>query len=369
MSERTVPLPSRVVFGNFLLDRPQHCLRKRSDGTEYKLTPRAYAALSLFVERPGELLDKDTLMRALWPGLVVEDNNISQVVSALRRALGDDGQGSRYIQTVPRVGFRWTAAVQMEAGDAAPAPRAPTLAVLPFVPLLAEGRDELLEAGMADSLIARLSTVKGLVVRSIGSVRGFAGFSQDPLEAARTLDVDWLVDGSLQRRGNRLRVTARLLRTRDGCAAWSGSFDERFTSVFDVQDTIAQRVTDVLAPRLGVVGDAGGSRDADAYQLYLAATQQARGIRADGLRTSVSLYRKALAIDPAYALACTGMAESYRRMLFGADASSSPVVRSCCKHWRWRPNWPKRMRNSAGSCSGSTSTGQARSARFAMHSR
>jgi TolB-like protein len=81
-----------------------------------------------------------------------------------------------------------------------------TLAVLPFKPLVSDARDELLEFGMADSLIARLSTVPGLVVRSIGSVRRYAGADQDPLRAARDLDVAWIVDGSLQRRGDQLRV-------------------------------------------------------------------------------------------------------------------------------------------------------------------
>ena len=89
---------------------------------------------------------------------------------------------------------------------------ASTLAVLPFKPLVLEGRNELLEVGMADSLIARLSTLPGLVVRSVGSVRRFAGADQDPIAAARDLDVAWVVDGSLQRWGDQVRVTARLLR-------------------------------------------------------------------------------------------------------------------------------------------------------------
>ena len=98
----------------------------------------------------------------------------------------------------------------LRSGGAGPSS---TLAVLPFKPLAAEARDELLEVGMADSLIARLSTVPGLVVRSVGSVRRYAGTEQDPLRAARELDVAWIVDGSLQRRGDQLRVTARLLRS------------------------------------------------------------------------------------------------------------------------------------------------------------
>ena len=105
-----MPPPQRYAFGDFVLERLQHRV-SHLDGTPLNLTPRVFSALLLFVENPGELLTKDALMLALWPGLVVEENNLSQVVSSLRRALGDDTQGSRYIQTVPRQGFRFVAAV------------------------------------------------------------------------------------------------------------------------------------------------------------------------------------------------------------------------------------------------------------------
>ncbi len=399
----------RYAFGDFVLERSQQRVRRR-DGSLLELTPRLYSALLLFVENAGSLLDKDSLMLALWPGLVVEENSLSQVVSGLRRALGDDSHNSRYIQTVPRRGFRFIATVT-ELPDQAGNERAPTaatasvwqgerppmiasellaepaigspthvdrsrvsgrrrllrvalaggvaaglggvgwwalrqtsnardaahlstLAVLPFKPLVSDARDELLEVGMADSVIARLSTVPGLVVRSIGSVRRYAGADQDPLRAARDLDVAWIVDGSLQRRGDQLHVTARLLRAADGGAVWSGSFDEKFTGVFEVQDMISARVARVLAPSLEVVAGArppltglGGTHNTDAYQLYLAAGRHAQDMRADGLRKSVELYKQALEIDPGYALAWVGLAETYRRTLFGSDAEPAEVFK------------------------------------------
>ena len=410
-----MPVSERYAFGDFVLERSQQRVTHR-DGTPLNLSPRHFSALLLFAERAGDLLDKDTLMLALWPGLVVEENNLSQVVSGLRRALGDDTQGSRYIQTVPRRGFRFVAAVTVlpdadadapppvetlpradalpraerptptptlppseppsestlagapvapddpskrrtlrlaVAGGAttvlasagwwawrrAPAagPPGPTLAVLPFKPLVAEGRDELLEVGMADSLITRLSTVPGLVVRSVGSVLRYAGPAQDPVRAAHELDVTWIVDGSLQRRGDQLRATARLLRAADGSAAWSGSFDEKFTGVFDMQDQISNRVMQALAPTLQAAAgagtaantppltDLGGTRSIEAYQLYLAASQHAQGLRADGLRKSLELLNQALTVDPGYALAWVKLAEIHKRRLFSADAVPSEV--------------------------------------------
>ncbi len=336
-------------FGSFVLAPTRRCVWRR-DGTPVPLTPRLFNALELFVGHPGELLDKDHLLAALWPGFVVEENSLSQVVSALRRALGDDGHDKRYIQTEPRRGFRFVAdvVVQRDPGHSANETRffdtlrrtvssdarSAAVAVLPFVSLAQDGRDDLLEVGMADSLIARLSAMPGLVVRSVGSVRRFGGMDQDALQAGQALDVAWIVDGSLQRRGDQLRVTSRLLSVPDGVAAWSGSFDEKIASVFDVQDAIADRVAGALARYLKGVAPQGadpnraaegGTRDVEAYQHYLAAQQHAQTIRADGLRKSVEAFQQALAIDPNYALAQVGMAESLRRMIFGADRSPAEV--------------------------------------------
>ncbi len=387
---RAMAASDRYAFGSFVLERSQQRVL-RSDGTELNLTPRLFSALLLFVENPGVLLDKERLMQSLWPGLVVEENNLSQTISGLRRALGDGPQGSQYIQTVARRGFRFIAEVTAlpDAASAVPASPPPaaagpeqpaaveapqhvdrrrrvfvaagsgaaavlaggglwawrytvttasagapasdaTVAVLPFKPLAAESRDELLEMGMADSLITRLSMVPGLVVRSVGSVRRYAGAEQDPMRAAQDLNVAWIVDGSLQRRGDQLRVSARLLRTADGSAAWSGSFDEKFNSVFDVQDLILTRVMQALAPRLAAnpgaaaagmrLTDLGGTRNTDAYQLYLSAARQLQTQRANGIRKGIELLNQALTYDPGYAMAHVGLAQAYRETLLAADA-------------------------------------------------
>ena len=376
-----------------------------ADGTEIELTPRLFDALLYFVQNAGQLLDKDRLLTELWPGVVVEENSLSQSVSALRKALGDDAQNPRFIQTVPRRGFRFVAAVvdndtedagqevvapvpgpaNESASASAPGPdlatalattsfdtpaaplrrrwlaataasvvlattvgttavwrwRQPpvtavggeprTLAVLPFKPLAVGLRDELLEFGMADSLVSRLSNLPGVAVRSIGSVRRFAGAEQDPIAAARDLGVTWIVDGTVQREQGRVRVTARLLNTASGEAAWSGSFDEQFTGMFNLQDSISAKVAQVLAPHLGTRGQRrlagpGGTRNIDAYQLYLTAQQHAQGIRTAGLVKAVALYQQAIALDPNYALAYSGMGEAYRRMVFGADGEPAVVL-------------------------------------------
>lgn len=376
----------RIAFGDFVLEPAQQRVL-RSDGTPLNLTPRLFNALQFFVEHAGDLLDKDTLIQAIWPGLVVEENNLSQVVSSLRRALGDEPQGSRYIQTVPRRGFRFVAAVSgqprpvraapdwpeagIEPGISAAIPDAArprrvwlkaaiaagslasvgcaawafwrqastgtsvpatTLAVLPFRPLAAEARDELLELGMADSIGALLSTLPGVVVRSTGSVRQYVGAVQDPMRAALELEVSWIVEGSVQRRGDELRITTRLLRAPDGAAAWSGNFDLRYTSVFEIQDQIANKVRAALAPSLQsgsgpvvALTEVGGTRNVDAYQLYLAARWRAQGGRRQSIETALGLLNQALAIDPGYALAWTELAWVHRRKLWNADGVPAEV--------------------------------------------
>jgi DNA-binding winged helix-turn-helix (wHTH) protein/TolB-like protein len=120
-----VALPDRYAFGGFLLERTQQRVL-RSDGTPVGLTPRLFSALLVFVERSGELLDKDSIMATVWPGVVVEENNLNQVVWGLRRALGDDAHGSHFIETVPRRGFRFLAAVTVLSADEDwPPPRQP----------------------------------------------------------------------------------------------------------------------------------------------------------------------------------------------------------------------------------------------------
>jgi DNA-binding winged helix-turn-helix (wHTH) protein len=146
VKERPAPA-ERYAFGDFVLERAHERVLHR-DGSALNLSPRLFSALLLFVERAGELIDKDTLILALWPGLVVDENNLSQVVSALRRELGDDAHESRYIQTVPRRGFRFVAdvvalAVEPPRHDAGSAPKttpvspavAPPTAELPAPPL------------------------------------------------------------------------------------------------------------------------------------------------------------------------------------------------------------------------------------------
>lgn len=323
---------TQLAFDEFVLDGARRRLLRR-DGRPVALPPRLFHALQFFVQRPGDLLDKETLMAALWPRAVVEENNLNQVVSSLRQLLGDSAKGSRYIQTVPRRGFRFVAEVcPVRASAAGASPPLPRLAVLPFKPLVADGRDELLEVGMADSLIARLSTLPGLAVLSVGSVRRFAGPDQDPLQAALMLAADWVVDGTLQRRGEHLRAVARLLRVADGAALWTSSLDSQVGGVFEVQDALCSELGAAMARTLGAdpgmaaAGpEPGGTRSVEAYRWYLQGVAKMLLQRGSELRESIDAFRHAVAADTLYARAWVGLADAHRRAAFVGELAPRPA--------------------------------------------
>jgi len=240
-------------FGDFRLDASKHLLLKR-DGEPVPLTPKVFETLLYLLQHRGTGLAKEELMKAIWPDTIVEENNLSHNISVLRRVFGEVRAGHRYIVTVPGWGYRFVAEVRTTEKSASVSLVAPmrAIAVLPFRPLVAEARDAALELGMAETLITRLSS-RAIVVRPISSVRKYMDLDQDPLAAGRELRVEFVLDGSIQRCGDQIRVTARLVNVTSGAAIWSGTFDEKFTSIFAVQDVISEKVAGALALGLTTV--------------------------------------------------------------------------------------------------------------------
>jgi TolB-like protein/DNA-binding winged helix-turn-helix (wHTH) protein/Tfp pilus assembly protein PilF len=341
------PDPNRLAFGPFILDPNERALTR--DGQAVPLTAKAFDVLHLLVRKAGRTVTKEEFMAAVWSGTIVEEANLTDNISTLRQALGDDAREPRYVQTVPKRGYRFVAEVRAELetpasrprtlwlaaaavilvaiGTAAvllwprrvaPAPKASaprSLAVLPFRPLTASDRDAALEAGMADALITKLSRVRGITVRPTASVMPFANRDTDLREIATKLEVDSLLEGRLQRSGDRLRVTVQLVRAADGATLWADHFDERFTDVFAVQDAISERVANVLALKLTAAErDVLGRRpteNVEAYQLYLNGYHQWRTFNTDGLLASINYFNAALKLDPRFALAWTGLGRAY----------------------------------------------------------
>lgn len=190
-----------------------------------------------------------------------------------------------------------------------------TLAVLPFKPLAANSSDEYLELGMADALITRLSNLKEIVVRPTSSVLKYAAAGQDPIAAGRELSVDAVLDGSVQRSGDTIRVTVRLVRVGDGVPLWADKFDENFTNIFSVQDSISERMARALT--LNLSGEEKNkitkryTDDVEAYQLYLKGRYYWNKRTEGSYQRAVDYFQQAINKDSGYALAYSGLADSY----------------------------------------------------------
>lgn len=204
------------------------------------------------------------------------------------------------------------------------------IAVLPFKPLTPENRDQILELGMADSLITKLSNSRQIVVRSLASVRKYSGLDQDSLAAGRELQADSVLEGNVQKSGDHIRVTARLIKVTDGTSLWAGTFDEKMTDVFAVQDAISQKVADALSLQLsGEEKERLTRRQTDnleAYQLYLTGRYHWAKLTPPDIRKAIGFFQKAIELDPKYALAYFGFAEANRSLAINADVPSKDCL-------------------------------------------
>jgi DNA-binding winged helix-turn-helix (wHTH) protein/TolB-like protein/Flp pilus assembly protein TadD len=225
------------------------------------------------------------------------------------------------------VAYGWLANRGTEAAADAPVK---SLAVLPFKPLDAESGDEYLGLGMADALITRLGNLRPVVVRPTSAVRGYSAQPLDPVAAGKALRVESVLEGSIQRFGERIRVTVQLISVRDGSPLWAEKFDEKFTDLFTVQDAISEKLADALA--LTLTGEERarlkkhGTEKAEAYQLYLKGRYHWNKWTEEGFKKGIEHFEQAIAQDPNYASAYAGVADSYLILGFNNHASPHEVM-------------------------------------------
>lgn len=315
-------------FDDFRLEPASRRLTRR-DGTLVPLKPRVFDTLLFLVEHPGKVLETERLMEAIWPDSIVEENNLTQNISALRRVFGDTPLLHRFIVTVPGRGYRFGAEVETSAvlAGSTPPTTHQTIAVLPFKPLVAEQGDAPLELGMADTLIVRLSNIHDIVVRPLSAVRRYVDLNQQPHLAGRALGADSVLDGCIQKAGDEIRVTVRLIEVESGRGLWAGTFTEKFTDIFDVQDAIAEKVVAALALQLSQEERSRlmkrYTRNIKAYDLYLLGRHSWNKITPPEIRKSIGFFNQALELDPDYALAHAGLAEAYYSLPITSDVPPS----------------------------------------------
>jgi TolB-like protein/DNA-binding winged helix-turn-helix (wHTH) protein/tetratricopeptide (TPR) repeat protein len=356
-------------FGSFRLDPDERQFWK--DGGPVALTPKVFDLLVVLVENRGTLLEKDRLLQLVWPDSFVEEANLSVNISSLRRVLGEVPGEPRFIETLPKRGYRFIAEVteldrqltpqapvpaQMETNvieEVRPAPVIPqkdrraqkwllasaaamavllgafyywtsaratplsrirTIAVLPFATLSSDGSQNYLGLGMADALITKLGKLQRLTVRPTSAVLRYANNVGDVVQSGKVLQVEAVLEGTVQQSGDRIRTTVRLVRVSDGKTLWTEKFDDTFTNIFPVQDAISEKVASTLAgqltePEIRSLTEKN-TADTEAYQMYLQGQYLAsRRIHGDRLR-AIAFFEEATAKDPNYALAYAALASS-----------------------------------------------------------
>jgi DNA-binding winged helix-turn-helix (wHTH) protein/tetratricopeptide (TPR) repeat protein len=362
--------PARIIFefDLFRLDVQERLLLRA--GEAVPITPKVFDTLLLLVEERGRLVEKDELMNRLWPDSFVEEGALTRNISDLRKVLGEKTGAHKFIETVPKHGYRFIAEVRVShaKADAALSDSSPplftaqpaqpstswtqrvsvrmlaaslvialgagmwwrssrsrppenvaqikSLAVLPFRPLNPNTGHPYLELGVADTLIARLGSFEQLLVRPTSAIRKYTDASLNSLETGRELQVDAILEGSIQKLDDRVRVTVKLLRVADGRQLWAYQCEEYCTNLFTAQDAISENVATALSLQL-----TGAERqrltkqytnNTEAYQLYLRGRWLWNRRTAEDFQKAIGYFDQALALDPKYALALAGLADCWQ---------------------------------------------------------
>ena len=301
-------------FGPFRLDVDAEILFRGAQ--PIVLGQRAVALLRLLLEQAASPVSKEALFEAAWPGLAIEDSNLTVQIAALRRAFDESGGGANWIETMPRRGYRYVGPA-VAAGNTLAAvspqtsplvlPDKPSVAVLPFTNLSGDPQQEYFADGMVEDIIAGLSRIKWLFVIARNSSFTYKGTTIDVKRVGRELGVRYLVQGSVRKEGRRVRISAQMIEAETGHNLWTERFERPLDDVFALQDEIALNVVSAIEPSLrrAEVERVRRKRpdSLDAYDLVLQAGPDVdSGMPAQVTRALVQLER-ALALDPAYALA------------------------------------------------------------------
>lgn len=320
----TAPQPHIFDFDAFRVDAGKRLLLRK--GEPVPLTPKVFDTLLYLVENRGKVIEKDDLMGAIWPDTAVEENNLNQNISTLRRVLGENRGENRYIVTFPGKGYRFIAHVLCAPTAPAEGPSRVTLAVLPFENLSADPEREYLADGLTEETIATLGQIDPDHLSVIGrtSVLSYKRTTKSLHKIGRELAAAFLVEGSVRAEGGLLRITSKLIRVSDQVQIWSASYDSEPSSMLafqrELSAVIAEQVHLRLSPdRLSALARRH-SRNAEAYDLYLRGRHFWNLLTPPATRRAIEYFARAAELDPNYALAWSGLADSYSAGPINGDA-------------------------------------------------
>jgi TolB-like protein len=305
----------KYILSDLQIDTGRQLVSRADD--PIALPKLSYDLLLVLVRAAPNLVSLDELMRLVWSGIVVSPETVSQRIKLLRDALDDDPRVPRYIAGLRGRGYQMVAAVEEIVDSPAATPPAPisakSVAILPFLDMSENKDQEYFSDGLTEELINRLSKMPDMRVPARTSSFYFKGKSEDIPTIAKKLMVAHVLEGSVRKSGDRLRVTAQLARADNGYHLWSETYDRRLDDLFKVQDDIAAAVVKALKVSLLDAGvpHIAPTANSEAYTLYLQAGSLAkRDSSADSLR-AYDYLNQALRLDPRFALAWAALAELY----------------------------------------------------------
>src|SRR6267142_1231367 len=301
-------MSNNFAFGPFILDVQRGRLRRK--GQPVAVSSKGLQLLEALLGSPGRVLTKTELMRAAWGDTAVEESNLSVQIAALRKQLGPTGDGGDWITTIPRVGYRFvglpaqgpTEGIAETSSPPIEREHRPSIAVLPFANLSGEKEQEYLADGITEDIITALTRFRWFFVIARNSSFAYKYKSLGAKQIAQELGVQYLLEGSLRRSGQQIRISAQLVDATSGKHIWAERYDLELTEVFAIQDAIAERVAGAIEPELlkteGAQAAARHTGNITAWDLVRRGTWHFHQVTRENHLKARELFREACTLDP-----------------------------------------------------------------------
>lgn len=316
------------MFGDYVLDPERRELTSRMQIVA--VGPQVFDVLLHLIRNSDRVVSKDELLQAVWGGRIVSESTITSHINAVRKAIGDSGEGQRLVRTVARKGFRFVGEIKLgEIGDArqpgAPTvieyassksegppsglalPDKPSITVLPFQNLSGDPEQDYFADGVVEDIIAALSRIRWLFTIARNSSFTYKGRAVDVKEVGRELGVRYVVEGSVRKSGNKVRMTGQLIDATTGTHLWAERFEGTLDDIFELQDQMAESVVGAISPQLERAEIERAKRkpteSLDAYDYYLRGMAKLHNGTREAIETALPLFYKAIELDPEFASA------------------------------------------------------------------
>ncbi|WMW03748.1 winged helix-turn-helix domain-containing protein [Pseudomonas entomophila] len=303
----------RFMFEDYVLDQQRRELTLR--GQAVTITPQAFDLLLQLVGNQDRVVSKEELLDAVWSGRIVSESTITSHVNAVRRAIGDSGSQQRLLRTVARKGYRFIGDIRQipdDLGDEPPEPRlecpdGPSITVLPFQNLSGDPTQDYFADGVVEDIITALSRIRWLFVIARNSSFSYKGQHVDIASVSRQLGVRYVLEGSVRKAGNRIRITGQLIDATRGAHLWAERFEGELDDLFELQDRIAESVVGAIAPQLERAEIERAKRKPTAslcaYDYYLRGTAKLHQGTREAIEAALPLFHQAIELDPEFASA------------------------------------------------------------------